>query len=475
MVGVNLVRTAAHKAKETSMSVPTPDPTDSSPGAPSSLRSVILVIAGLATVGLWGCDNPLDVDNPNNLAEEDLDQPSAVRPLVNGAQGTVSRTLNSMLAIYSAGSDELRGVGSFDAWRNLSQGGIDDPQNQFTDDRFGLMAEARYIADLALERAERFDREGTIPNRTELARAYLYGGIVYTAIPDLFEDFVLPTEPTEAVPAVGEDQMISLYDTAVSRLTRGLEVARAEGAATWERRLLAQRARTHHARGVWAKLNPPGEVPSDPLVESQEAADDAREALDLIGPGADWTYDFTFTPASSEGIVNSFAAYQINQRGALAIGTGYAESEEGNPSRVTEVTLTDPIDDVPDPRLVDRLDVVLSGQFAPFTVVSARELHLILAEHHLAQGDESEFTDEINAIRVDLDDMTAYDDQIPAQEMLHHERRVNLFMHVRRLHDMYRFGATSDLWLTQSAAATRPGTVFPIGISEIQSNPQVGG
>lgn len=458
------------------MSVSTSDPLSCSSNVVGAARTGVFLLAAVALiVGVSGCENPLDVDNPNNLVDEDLTKPSAVFALVNGAQGTVSRTVNALLATYSSTSDELRGVGSRDAWAQLTQGAIDDPGNEFSDTRFGLAAEARYFSDRAIRTAERFDEAGTIPDRTDLARAYLYGGMLYTYIADLYDNFVIPDSATQGAPPVGESSMVSLYDSAVSRLTNGLEVARAEGDGTWELRILAQRARSHHARGVWEKLNPSGDTPSAPLVESAEAASDAQQALQMLGDGSDWRYEFTYTPATSSGTVNEFASFQITQRGALGIGPAYAESEEGNPSRITSVILEDPIDDVPDPRLVERLNVVTSGQFAPVTVVSARELHLILAEHYLAQGLEDDFTSEINDIRVDLDGMTAYDNQIAPQAMLRHERRVNLFLQLRRLHDMYRFGATSQLWLPQSAANSTPGTFFPIAISEIRSNPQVGG
>lgn len=459
------------------MNVPTSDTLDRSlRDLARAGRATVSVLAAAAMVfGAAGCENPLEVDNPNNLVDEDLDQPSSVSALVNGAQGTLSRTVNSLLATYSVSSDELRGVGSRDAWLQLTQGAIDDPGNEFTDTRFGLAAEARYISSLAISKAREFDEAGSIPDRTDLARAYLYGGLIYTYIADVYDDFVIPDSATQAAPPVGESSMASLYDAAVSRLTNGLEVARSEGDGIWELRILAQRARTHHARGVWEKVNPPGEMASDPLVQSQEAADDASQALQMLGEGSDWRYEFAYTPATSSGTVNEFASYQITQRGALGVGPAYAVSEEGNPSRITSVTLQDPIDDIPDPRLVERLNVITSGQFAPVTVVSARELHLILAEHYLAQGLEDDFTAEINAIRVDLDGMSAYDDQIAPEAMLRHERRVNLFLHLRRLHDMYRFGETSALWLPQSAASSTPGTFFPISISEIRSNPQVGG
>lgn len=60
-------------------------------------------------------------------------------------------------------------------------------------------------------------------------------------------------------------------------------------------------------------------------------------------------------------------------------------------------------------------------------------------------------------------------------DLLEHERRVNLFLQARRLADHYRFGSPSSNWLENSAALVRPGTFFPISITEIRSNPKVGG
>ena len=55
--------------------------------------------------------------------------------------------------------------------------------------------------------------------------------------------------------------------------------------------------------------------------------------------------------------------------------------------------------------------------------------------------------------------------------MLQHERRVNLFIQGRRLWDHYRFGVPSDQWAVGSEALTKPGTLLPITITELQSNP----
>jgi hypothetical protein len=54
--------------------------------------------------------------------------------------------------------------------------------------------------------------------------------------------------------------------------------------------------------------------------------------------------------------------------------------------------------------------------------------------------------------------------------LLIHERRVNLFLQSRRLHDLYRFGLKADRWLSTSIAYKK-ACFFPITAIERQSNP----
>ena len=439
------------------------------------IRAAALGLALLSPLLLAACDNPLSVENPNNLVEEDLDSPSAVPALVNGSLGTLSQTLNGMLATYSVSGDELRGIGSRDAWRQLHRGHLSQPGNEFTDAVYVAASEARYMADRAVEAAERFDAEGTLPDRVHLARAYFFAGLAYTTIADFYDDFVIPPAPGEEAPAIGQENMRQLYDVAIQHLTDGLRVAGEIGNAELEARLLAQRARTRHSRAMWDLLNPPGSPPpADPLISDAEALQDAEQALAMVGAGSDWESRFTFTSTTASGGPTT-APFEVNERGGLTIGTAYVEVDVTDPSVVDEIVLEDPIEGIPEPRIRDKLDVFLSGQFAPYTVISARELHLIAAEVSLATGDDTGFADHVNAIRADLDGLTPYNGQIPAVEMLKHERRVNLFLENRRLHDMYRFGETSSLWQPQSDAVQRPGTFFPISLTEILSNPLVDG
>ena len=84
-----------------------------------------------------------------------------------------------------------------------------------------------------------------------------------------------------------------------------------------------------------------------------------------------------------------------------------------------------------------------NGDLVPMTIVSAREMYLILAENALAQGNTAAFTTNINAIRA-FNSLPAYSGTPAARDMLIHERLVNLWLQGRRLSDMYRFGIKSQ-------------------------------
>ena len=141
--------------------------------------------------------------------------------------------------------------------------------------------------------------------------------------------------------------------------------------------------------------------------------------------------------------------------------------------------MKDPIDAVPDPDLKNTVGDFLSNtNHGSLTVVSAREMHLIAAEAALAAGDTllntGQFAVHINAIRK-YKSQTPYDLTNAAHPrpvaMLQYKRQVNLFLQGRRLLDHYRFNIPADLWVAGSEALTKPGTLFPITITELLANP----
>lgn len=414
---------------------------------------------------LAGCDGFLEVDNPNNLSQDDLDNPAAAGPLVNGASATVARALGAMYGPYSTVTDEVTWIGSRDAWRELDEGFLSNERNEFTDQGFHAIAEGRFMADEAILRLAAFDQEKTLADRNHLARAYLIGSVVYTTAADMFDTFVIG-DRRAANPPIAPNAMDQLYDKAVQYATAGLAVADATGNANLRAALMGLRARAKFSKAVWAKLNPAGQTPSNPLVSDAGAVADAQAALALMTADYRYTTKLTNNDIAYGPVGEPSLAYNLNQRGELGIDPVYG-TVRGTPG----ANLRDPIDNIPSPVLDRELKTLAAAYvYNAITLVSAREMHLILAEAALASGNQAGFTMHINHVR-ELDDLTPYAGQIPARAMLEHSRRTNLFLQGRRLADQYRFGSPSPQWGANSTARTTPGTFFPVTCTEISAHP----
>jgi hypothetical protein len=248
--------------------------------------------------------------------------------------------------------------------------------------------------------------------------------------------------------------MAQVYDEAIAHLDAAASRAQSNGNTTLEMQALGLRARAKHAQGVWQKLNPPGSMPADPLVNGTGATADAEAALALM----EGDYKAQFDYASAQ--VNNYLAGQVNQRQEVLIAEPFNDLKTGNP----------------DPRMTAiRADFLNTDRytenFSPFTWLSAREMHLIIAEEAVGTDDDRART-ELNAVRA-LDGLPPVEPSDDLTAFIEHERRANLFLQGRRLNDMYRFGSQSPDWLPNEDAATRPGTLLPIPDNEILANPNL--
>jgi hypothetical protein len=436
----------------------------------ASTRRGARVLATLCAALVAGCSGQFDVTNPNQLGQADLDRPEAALALVNGAEATAARALAQLLFPLEAASDDIVSIGSYDASRELDQGYLANPNNEFVTSAFSSLSEARFMADEAIRQLTQFDSAGTLQSRALLARAYLYGGIVYTAIGDGFSDFVISNR-REASPPIGAANMRQVYDTAVVYLDRGLAVARAAGNADLTLAILAQRARARHARALWTLLRSvsAGAAPASPLVGDAGASDDALAALAML-PQPDWKLRFSYSPNTVANVLASWVNVRQEFRATDELAIPTADNK-----KVASIRLLDPVDGRPDVVLKSIIDeFVLDLQYPPVTVVSARELRLIVAEVALARGDSSAAATQLNTVRA-LNARAPYAGQVAMLDLLRHERRVGLFLQGRRLADQYRFGVQDARWLPASDARRAPGTRLAIPEIERRSNCYING
>ncbi|PYO44458.1 MAG: hypothetical protein DMD29_00370 [Gemmatimonadetes bacterium] len=441
------------------------------------------VTALLLVAAAAGCSGLLDVKNPNNVNESDLSNPASAATQANGALSSAARAWGIVLTPNAMVTDELTWIGSRDAWQSLDLGRVSEPTNEFVDAAFPYVGEARWWSNATIKRLEGFAAASVLRDTSNLTRSYLYGAIAYTMVADLFNNFPMGSDKTTASPPLGPANMSQVYDTAIAYTTQGIALAQTTGDDANLLLLTAMRARARYAKALWAEFTHPtvaGPPPANPWVNDAGAVADANAALAL--DSTDWKYRFKY----SANTVTTDIGFEVNQRLEMRIGSVYcggsgcAYTVGGKRTVAADsIKLKDPIDAVPDPDLKNTVGDFLSNtNHGSLTVVSAREMHLIAAEAALAAGDTllntGQFAVHINAIRK-YKSQTPYDLTNAAHPrpvaMLQYKRQVNLFLQGRRLLDHYRFNIPADLWVAGSEALTKPGTLFPITITELLANP----
>src|SRR5215831_15666526 len=441
----------------------------------STLRPLFRVVrAGVAAalVALSACSMfDTNVSNPNAIDESALGDPASAPTLANGLNATVTRMITSVYGPYSVASDELTWVGSRENWGKIDVGLVSDPSNEYNDAAYPLASQARWLSNYTIERLEGFKKAGKLANQLDLARTYVYAAITYITIGDNYDDFILASDRTKPAAPVGEANMIQMYDSATSYLDRALPIATAANSSDLQMQILGLRARAKFSKAVYKILKPARTTPTNPLVSDAGAIADATAALAIMPAG----YRFRVTPTTANTGTNNIGS-EMNSRQEIRAGGDYINPDAKGLqplAGLAGIKLTDPITQQPDPVIAKAIDDccrVSSTTLLPFTLTSWKEMQLILAEASLASGNAADFKTCINAIRA-VDALPAWDGTTSAaQTILIHERRVNLFLQSRRLHDLYRFGLKADRWQPTSTAATK-ACFFPITQIERQSNP----
>lgn len=417
-----------------------------------------LLVAGSLLVGAAACGKILDVNNPNNVEESALSNPQAATAEASGVLAALARTLSGVTVPYAVATDELDWIGSRDAWFDIETGGLGNYLNEFIDAAFPNVGETRYLADETIKRLEGFNTAGTLTDKLDLARAYLYAAVTYTTIADMYDDFAFSNKRTPAAP-IGRANMGTLYDKAVEYLNKAQLLAAGGKDNALKFNILAYRARVQHAKGVWAKITPKGTTQANPLVSVAGANSDAAAAIASGSP------DQKFTLISNlEATAGTNIWFEVNGRNEHRVGVVYSN-------------LVDPVTgakDVTTQALLAQFKAfgVLSGVF---TETSVRELRLILAEAALAAGNSDEFRSQLNAARA-LDAKPAFTGQVTDLAMLQYERQAQLWLMNRRLSDMYRFGLKDAKWAPNpnfESSFSVPGLLFPIPNVERLGNPCV--
>jgi hypothetical protein len=433
-----------------------------------SRQTIVLV---LATLALAGCKGMLDVDNPNNVSSDALDEPTAAPAILNGAINTGANALSSLLNAYNIISDETFQAGSRDDYRLLDTGGIDINTNEYLQASYLVAMRARWMAEQAITKLSKFDKDGVLQDKQLLARAYLMGAIIYDELGNMFDDIAI-SDRINAGKNLGEQNMVQVYDSALKWLDAGAAIATGDN----RKNILAMRARVKFDKAVWQKLNPPGTTPAQPLVNDAGASADAAAALLLMS--GDYRFEFLVDNSNSGDDASGGVGFEMNSRVEHTPDTAAFVKIDPTNKKPTAIIAKDPVTGQLDASAQKNLSRFINASdinHPPMTVVSQREMYLILAEAALAAGNNAGFDANINLLRA-MDGMAPYTGAGPTRlQLLQWARRVNLVFQGRRLNDMYRFGVKDPRWVNTSVVVRKPGCELPIPLIEREANKEITG
>lgn len=380
------------------------------------------------------------VTDVGSLEDEALDNVQSLEPLVNGMGRELSNALALVALTGGVVAREAIGSGTqTDLGTTLSQrGGILDPVE--TDQHWNFAQRARWVAEDGVRRMREVLGEGF--GTSELAaRALLHVG---------FANRLLGENMCFAVfdggPSLPRERSLERAEAAFSE---ALEIAERTGNVELALAARAGRASARVGLGDWTG---------------------ARS--DAEGIPIDFAYGARYSDREIEQYNRiHWATAGLPYRNLTVWGTFYEEyfEESGDP-RISWTT--DPDHPEADPGVPFYVQQKYPSRNAPIHLVSGREMRLIVAESRLVAGSFEGAIDAINEVRLltGVEPRVA-DDLEEAWTALKRERGIELWLEGRRLGDLRR-------WLSAGAPGeaedmTGRDTCFPIGATEIDTNPNI--
>src|SRR6056297_2353729 len=179
-----------------------------------------------ALLFFMGSCNLLEVENPNSLTVEDVSAASSAEGLKNGQLNALMSGMGWTFAATTTISDEIYWTGSYESYKTFNEGLVGFDANEILVAGFPEISQARYMSDFAIEKLEEFDANGELSDQSILVRSYIYGALTRIVIADSYDNFVY-SDGTETSPAIGSDQMFTVYDQAITLLDNALPKAQA--------------------------------------------------------------------------------------------------------------------------------------------------------------------------------------------------------------------------------------------------------
>lgn len=419
-------------------------------------RLAAIALTPLLLVGVAGCSDLFDVENPGNLLDEDLTNPGLEEALSNAAEQNLSGPYNGAIIEGELLGDQLYHVSSQDFAINIDTG---DRQidNVAVEGMYNGVAAARAIADEMIPRLE--EMVSNPSSHPGIARSYYFGGIARMVLASYFEEVTY-----DAGPPITPRQAIR---DAIERFESAAQVAAAAGNANLEAGAYGSIARAYRSLYFEELHHGAG---SDPTL-FQQAETLARQAL-----ATDPEFEVVLRYGDPGPTNPHYNQLIVDFR------------ERPQPSYYQKL---DPVSGEPDPRypMTDQVDVGARGEpmhdqlkwtdFGDAEPLSrAAEAELIIAEARLVAGDldgPDGAVVWINQVRARSGlPSFASSDANEIQAQLLHERDAELWLEGRSWEDHRYYEIIPERWL-DSQKDIGVHVRFPVSVQEKNNNPNYPG
>ena len=391
-----------------------------------------------------GCD--LRVTNPGPIPDNALDKAEASEPIVNGMSRSLSRALGYIAYTGAAVSREIVASGSQNSQifgiTIKQRAGDLDPSTSESNEHWRLAQQTRWMADDGTRRI-RESLGADFSKSATAARALIYSGFANRLLGENMCDGVIdggPVQPRRIY-----------FERAQAAFTEAIAIAGAAGNADLQNAARAGRASVRVWLDDW-----PGAMSDAALVPSN------------------FTFAASYSAAEQDQYNRIFWA-NANQphRSHSVIGT-FFENYYLTTHDPRASWSTNPAFPRGTMNVLWYFQTKHRATTSPINLVSGREMRLVRAEGQLRSGDWQGALAAINDLRteVGVPKWTA-SNAAEAWTALGRERAIELWLEGRRLGDLSRWKAGAVPG--QFDDMTGRDMCFPIGVSELDTNTNIGG
>lgn len=399
--------------------------------------------AALAALLILAVSCDLSVTNPGPVADEALDDAAAHAALVNGMGRALSRALGYVSYTSGIASKEIVSAGH----RNPAQLGITPkqavgilaPDLEESNDHWRFSQQARWLAEDGVRRM-RASLGAEFDKSALGAQALVHAGFANRLLGENMCDAVFDGGPIEP--------RIRYFERAETAFTDAIAVATSAENPLLVNAALAGRASVRAWLGDWSG-----------------AVADAERV-----PSA-FVHRTLYSNTEIEMYNRIFAANATTARAHSVVGTFFDSYYVATGDKRTSWS-TDPAFPKGSADVLWYFQTKFTSRGAAVNLASGREMRLLRAEAALRGGDWQGALSTLNALRTESAVSTVAANGISETwTLLGRERGIEMWLEGRRLGDLYRFkrdgvpGNFEDM--------TGRDTCFPIGVSELDANPNI--